>query len=251
VLQTCRRLGIGDPGQEFLPVYDLTVQGRSFGKDCSGCEVDENPGNGCCPQIESNPIQMIPPVAAFDMDYFRIAIRCGESDRKSFSGREKFIVLLPGHMRARAGIALKAKGTMGCKNLGFRCRLQEILHYNGRKGGMRIRVRLEDTGGINPALDRECEFTIIGNEGLAGTAVMMEDLIRCQAPDARGRTCRAGSGKNDHLAFAAFPLSPADTFKRYLSTPYCFEYGRIPWYRDPYICGTEEYAGSIRHTLLR
>jgi hypothetical protein len=155
-------------------------------------------------------------------------------------------------VRARAGIPLKTKGMVGGrKNRGFRCRLKEIHYYNGRKRSMRISVRLEDTGGINPALDRECKFTITGNEGLAGTAVMMENLIGCQAPDTRRRTCRAGAGKKDYLALAAFPLSTADTFKRYFSTLYGFEYGRIPRYRDPDICGMEDYVGSIRHTLPR
>jgi hypothetical protein len=155
-------------------------------------------------------------------------------------------------VRAHAGIPLKTKGTVGGrKNRGFRCRLKEKLYCNRRKRGMRISVRLEDTGGIDPALDRECEFTITGDKGLAGTAVMMENLIRCQTPDARRRTCRAGAGKKDHLALAAFPLSAADTFKRYPSTLYGFEYGRIPRHRDPDICGMEDYAGSIRHTLPR
>jgi len=155
-------------------------------------------------------------------------------------------------VRARAGIPLKTKGTVGGRNNGgFRCRLKEILYYNRRKQGMRIRVRLENTRGIDPALGRECEFAIPGNNGLAGTAVMTENLIRCQASDTCRRTCRAGAGKKDHLALAAFSLSSADTLKRYPGMLYGFEYGRIPSYRDPDICGMEDYPGSIRHTLPR
>jgi hypothetical protein len=116
---------------------------------------------------------------------------------------------------------------------------------------MKIRIRQQDSGSINAALDREGKFAVSGNQGLAGTTVIMENLIRCQTLDARRRTCRAGAGKKDHLALAAFPLSAADTFKRYLSTLYGFEYGRIPRHRDPDICGMEDYVGSIRHTLPR
>jgi hypothetical protein len=136
-------------------------------------------------------------------------------------------MLLPGHVRARAGISLETKGTLGLEKIGFRCRLKEIFRYNRRKRGMKIRVRLKDTGSINPALDRECELTITGNKGLAGTAVIMVHLIRCEALDTFRRARRAGAGKKDHLAFVAFTLSPADTFKWYLSTAYGFKHGRI------------------------
>jgi hypothetical protein len=161
-------------------------------------------------------------------------------------------MLLSGHVRARAGVPLESKGTVGGgKDIALRCRLQEILFYNRRKGGVRIRMGLENPGGIDPALGRDCEFAIAGDEGLARKAVMMKNLIRCQASDARGRTCRAGAGEKDHLALAAFPLSAADTLKRYPGTLYGFKYGRTPWYRDSHICRTEEHADCIRHTQPR
>jgi hypothetical protein len=116
---------------------------------------------------------------------------------------------------------------------------------------MRIVMRQEDPGGIDPALDRKSEFTVTGNKGLAGTAVIMLDLLQRKAPDARGGAGRAGTLQEDNLALVALPLPPADTFKGYLRTPYGLEHGRIQGYRDEVPPGMEEYAGGIRHTLPR
>ena len=77
--------GIRDPGQEFLPIRDLAVQDRCFGKDCTAREVDKNSDNGRCPQIEGNTIQTVPCIAVFDADYFRITVRCGDGDRDVLS----------------------------------------------------------------------------------------------------------------------------------------------------------------------
>jgi hypothetical protein len=90
---------------------------------------------------------------------------------------------------------------------------------------MRINMGQKNPGSINPALNRESEFTVPGNEGLAGTAIPAFDFIRCQPPDARGRTCRAGTVQEDDFALVAFPFSPAYTFKGDPGTPYCFEHG--------------------------
>jgi hypothetical protein len=116
---------------------------------------------------------------------------------------------------------------------------------------MRIVARQEDPGSVDPALDRKSEFTVTGNKGLAGTAVIMPDLLRRKAPDAPGGAGRAGTLQEDNLAFVALPLPPADTFKGYLSTPYGLEHGRIQGYRDKLTRGMKEYAGGIRHTLPR
>jgi hypothetical protein len=97
---------------------------------------------------------------------------------------------------------------------------------------MQFNVRDKDAGSIDPALDRKREFTVAGNKGLAGTAVIALNLRRCQAPDTLGGTCRAGALQEDNLALVAFPFSPADTFEWYLSLTYGIEYGGVFRYRD-------------------
>jgi hypothetical protein len=129
--------------------------------------------------------------------------------------------------------------------------VQEILRDNGRERGIGIGMGEQDAGRINPALHREGKFAIPGDHGLAGTTIIMGNLIRCQAPGACGRACRAGTGKKDHPALVALPLSPADAFERYPGVPYGLEYGRIRWYRDNHVHGTEKYAGGISHAMLR
>jgi hypothetical protein len=135
--------------------------------------------------------------------------------------------------------------------MGFGCRQQKILRHDGRKRGVGIIVRLKDTGSIYPALDRKGKFTITGNKRLARTAVLVPDLVRCQAPDTRGGSCSAGTVQEDYLALAAFSFSPADAFKGYFCAPDGFEHRRIHRYGNRYIKGMKEYAGSIRHTLPR
>jgi hypothetical protein len=114
---------------------------------------------------------------------------------------------------------------------------------------MRIVMRPQDAGRINPALDRQCKFAVSGNQGLAGTAIISFNLPGSQTFKARGRASRAGAGNKDHPALVAFSLSPADTLKRYPSLPYGFKHRGIFLYRDELIHGKEKYTCRVSHTL--
>jgi len=160
-------------------------------------------------------------------------------------------MLLAGHVRAGASISLEADGPVNHGYVAFRCRQQEIILYHGKNRGVKVIMSQEDMRSINPAFDRNCEFTIPGNKGLAGTTVLVLNFIRSQSLDARGGSSRAGAGKEDNFALVALPLSPADTLKRYLSTPYSFEDGSMQGYRDEFVHGMKTYAGGLRHTLPR
>jgi hypothetical protein len=154
-------------------------------------------------------------------------------------------------VRTGTGISLEAEGPVNRGYMAFRCRLQEVILHNGRNNGVKVRMSQEDTGIISTAFDRDCEFTIPGNKGLAGTAVLVFNLIRSQSPDAFGGSRCAGAGKEDNLAFVTFPLSPADTLKRNPGMPYGFEHGRIQGYRNERVHGMEKYTDGLRHTLPR
>jgi len=154
-------------------------------------------------------------------------------------------------VRAGTGITLETEGTVDRGYMAFRCRPQEIIRHNWGKWGVKIIKRQEDTGSVDPAFDRDCKFTIPGNKGLAGTAVLVLNFIRCKTFDTRRGSHRAGAGKEDNFALIALSLSSADALKRNFSTPYGIEHGGIQWYRDELVYGVEKYAGGLRHTLPR
>ena len=100
-------------------------------------------------------------------------------------------------------------------------RFWQDLNLNPESG-----IRQQDTGCIDPALNRESKFTITGDQGLAGTAVFTFDLFGRQSLEARRRTCGAGAGQIDHPALVTFPFSAADTLKGYQGLPYALP---APW----------------------
>jgi hypothetical protein len=114
---------------------------------------------------------------------------------------------------------------------------------------MKIRIRQQDTGSINAALDREGKFTITGNQGLAGTTVITPDFIRRQAFNARRRTCRAGTGQKYHPALVAFPFSATDAFKRYPGMPQGIQHRGIFRNHHDFIHRMKDNAGGVSHTL--